>query len=164
MAFIRADSQSVPVTFSVGEDGHAMIPSITLNLRFGFREDALYVEEEVFDDAMGIFSHAIGQFSINIDVGTFWLLKPGKYRLYGLSDSVPIALTKLLTPQQSSTISKEPLVPTKINVESGLQTILTSMMIQTLKDINISILIPFENDSSSLLPTLTLTLSQSLFP
>ena len=88
--------------FPLGEDGHAMVTSTTLSLRFQFREDTLYVEEEVFDDVTGELSHSVGQLSRKNDMGTFWLLNPGKYRVYGVSESVLDGSTKLLTPRESS--------------------------------------------------------------
>jgi hypothetical protein len=101
MAFIRVDSHSVPVTFPLGANGYAIVSSTTLCLRFQFREDALYVEEEIFDNHSGIFLHAIGQLHSTNDAGMFWSLKLEKYRAYGLPDFVMPASTKILI---SSTI------------------------------------------------------------
>lgn len=123
MAFIRADSHSVPVTFPLGANGYAIVSSTTLSLRFQFREDALYVEEEVFDNDSGILLHAIGQLHSTNDAGMFWSLKPGKYRAYGLPDSVMPASTKILTPRQSSTVSIDPFVPIQVKVEPDHHTI-----------------------------------------
>ena len=97
MAFVRANFHLVPVSFPLGEDGLAMVTGTTLSLRFNFREDTLYVEEEVFDDLTGELSYTVGQLSRMNDVGTFWLLNPGKYRVYGVSESVLDASTELLT-------------------------------------------------------------------
>jgi hypothetical protein len=63
MAFVRADFHSIPVSFPLGEDGLALVTCATLSLRFNFREDTLYVEEEVFDDLTGELSHAVAQLS-----------------------------------------------------------------------------------------------------
>jgi len=100
MACICVDSHSVHVTFPIGADGHAMLTSTTLSVRFQFREDSLYVEEEIYDDATGIVSHALGQLPCKNDVGTFWLLKPGKYRAYGITESVGTLSTIVLTPRE----------------------------------------------------------------
>src|ERR1700738_138167 len=123
MAFVRADFHSVPVSFPLGEDGLAMVTGTTLSLRFNFREATLYVEEEVFDDLTGELSHAVGQLSRKNDVGTFWLLNPGKYRVYGVSESVLDASTELLTSRESSTVCIETPVLSKVKVEPGLDTI-----------------------------------------
>ena len=63
MALVRANSHSVPISFPLGEDGRAIVTSTTLSLRFQFREDTLYVGEEVFDDVSGELSHSVGQLS-----------------------------------------------------------------------------------------------------
>ena len=123
MAFVRADFHSVPVSFPLGEDGLAMVTGTTLSLRFNFREATLYVEEEVFDDLTGELSHAVGQLSRKNDVGTFWLLNPGKYRVYGVSESVLDASTELLPSRESSTVCIETPVFSKVKVEPGLDTI-----------------------------------------
>ena len=124
MAYLRADSHSVPITFPLGVDGCAMISSTTLSLRFQYREESLHVEEEIFDDISGELSHAVGQLSTQKEFGTFWLLKPGKYRVYGITESVLGASTELLTPRSSTTVcinSDPPL--RKVKTEPGLQTI-----------------------------------------
>ena len=77
MAFIKAGSMLVPVTFHVGEDGYALVSALTLSLRFQFREDSIHVEEEIFDLDSGNVLHAIGQSSFTNEGGKFWLLKPG---------------------------------------------------------------------------------------
>jgi len=59
MASIRADAQSVPVTFPVGPDGFAMVTSTILSLRFQFCEDAMYVEEEIFEPKSGVVLETI---------------------------------------------------------------------------------------------------------
>ena len=74
-----------------------MVTVTTLSLRFNFHEDTLYVGEEVFDDLTGELSHATGKLSKKNDVGTFWLLSPGKYWVYGVSELVLAACTELLT-------------------------------------------------------------------
>ena len=63
MASVRANFHSVPVSFPLGEDGLAMVTGTTPSLKFNFREDTFYVEEEVFDDLTGEFSHAVGELS-----------------------------------------------------------------------------------------------------
>jgi hypothetical protein len=82
-----------------------------------------FVEEEVFDDHTGVVSHAIRQTRVENDVGAFWLLKPGKYRVFGVFDSMLECSTELLTPRESSTVSVEILVLSKVKIEPGLQTI-----------------------------------------
>ena len=123
MALLRADPPSVPVLFPLGEDGHAIVTSTTLSLRFQYRDVTVFVEEEVFDDRTGQVSQSIRQTRIENDVGAFWLLKPGKYRVYGVSESMFECSTELLTPRESSTISIERSVLSKVKIELGLNTI-----------------------------------------
>ena len=66
----------------------------------------------------------MGQLSSQNEIGTSWLLKPGKYRIYGVMESLLGATTELLTPRSSTTvcIEFEPLLG-KVKTEPGLQTI-----------------------------------------
>jgi hypothetical protein len=85
MALFRAEPRSVPVLFPLGEDGHAIVTSTTVSLRFQYRDITIFVEEEVFDDQPGLVSHAIRHTIVENDVGVFKLLKSGKYCVYGVS-------------------------------------------------------------------------------
>src|SRR5579875_2031106 len=123
MASVRADCHSVPVTFPLGTDGFAMVTSTTLGLRFQLREDSLYVEEEIYDDSPDIVSRALGQLSIQSDIGTFWLLKPGKYRTYGVAKSGVDSSAAVFTTRTSSTVCLETPLPAKVKLEPGLHTI-----------------------------------------
>ena len=105
------------------EGGFAMVTVTTLSLRFNFHEDTLYVGEEVFDDLTGELSHATGKLSKKNDVGTFWLLSPGKYWVYGVSELVLAACTELLTSWKLSTVCIEIPELSKVKVEPGLDTI-----------------------------------------
>jgi hypothetical protein len=123
MALLRAEPHSVPVFFPLGEDGHAIVTCATLSLRFQYREVTIFVEEEVFDDHTGLVSHAIRQTMVENDVGAFWLLKLGKYHVYGVSESMFECSTELLTPRESSTVSIERPLLSKVKIEPGLNTI-----------------------------------------
>ena len=123
MALLRAEHHSVPVLFPLGEDGHAIVTCTTLSLRFQYRDVTIFVEEEVFDDQTGLVSHAVRQTRGENDVGSFWLLKPGKYRVYGVSESMLECSTELLTPKESSTVSIERPVLSRVKIEPGLKTI-----------------------------------------
>jgi hypothetical protein len=71
MALLRAENHFVPVFFPLGEDGHAIVTSTTVSLRFQYREVTIFFEEEVFDDQIGLVSHAIRQTKVENDVGEF---------------------------------------------------------------------------------------------
>ena len=105
MALLRAEHHSLPIL--LGEDGHAIVTSTTLSLRFRYRDVTIFVEDEVFDNQTGLVLHAIRQPRGENDVGSFWLLKPGKYCIYGVSESMIKCSTELLTTRESSIVSIE---------------------------------------------------------
>ena len=92
MALLRAEHHSVPVLFLFGEDGHAIVTSITLSLRFRYRDVTIFVEKEVFDDQTGIVSHAIRETRGENDVDSFRLLKPRVYIVYMESHSLYLSV------------------------------------------------------------------------
>jgi hypothetical protein len=100
-----------------------LVTCATLSLRFQYREVTIFVEEEIFDDQTGLVSHAVRHTRVENDDGTFWLLKPRKYRIYGVFESMFECSTKFLTPRESSTISIERSVLSKVKIELGLNTI-----------------------------------------
>ena len=117
---IHADGYAIPVSFPVGADGFCWVSALCLSLRFQFRKESMHIEEQVFNAVTGNLTHTVTQFSVVKDDDKLWLLKPGTYRAYGLSDSLPPISTELFTPRVSST-STLPL-PTRpmIKVEPGL--------------------------------------------
>ena len=123
MALLRVEHHSIPVLFSFGEDDHAIVTCATLSLRFQYCEVTIFVEEEVFDDQSGLISHAVREIRVENGVSTFWLLKPGKYRVYGVWESMLECSTEFLTPRESSTVSVERHVLSKVKIEPGLNTI-----------------------------------------
>lgn len=69
MALIRSDYHGVPVIHLLGDDGYAMVTALTLSLRFQFRAESLYVEEEICDSDRGLVSQAMGQLSFKNNDG-----------------------------------------------------------------------------------------------
>ena len=123
MALLCAEHHSVPVLFPLGEDGHAIVISTTLSLRFRFRDVTIFVEEEIFDDQTRLVSHAVRQTRQKNDVDLFWLLKPGKYRVYGVSESKLECSTEHLTTKKSSTVSIERPLMFRVKIEPSPKTI-----------------------------------------
>lgn len=123
MVFIRVDGHEVAVCFPIVEDGLVTVTALTLSLRFQFREDSIFVEEEIVDLDSSKVTHAVGYLCISIDEGKVWLLKAGKYRAYGLSHSLLDASTKVLTPQLTSTASIQTPILSRVKVEPGLEMI-----------------------------------------
>ena len=54
MALLRTEHHFVLVLFPLGEDGHVIVISTTLSLRFQYCNVTIFVEEEVFDDQTGL--------------------------------------------------------------------------------------------------------------
>jgi hypothetical protein len=86
-ATIRADGDGVPISFPLGSDGLASISAIRLGLQFQLNIAFLHIDEELFDSVSGDVTHTIGQIPMCIGDGKHWLLRPGRFRLYGLSES-----------------------------------------------------------------------------
>lgn len=98
-----------------------------MSLRFTFPEDTISIEEEVFNDLTSELTHTIGQLSTRDENDCkMWRLAPGRYRVYGLTDSQMAASREILTPRHSSTCTMQSPLPTdvKVKVEPGPQTLL----------------------------------------
>jgi hypothetical protein len=85
--------------------------------------DFLHIDEEVFDSVTGNLSHTVGQLPVCNGDGKQWLLGPGRFRLYGLSESVMAASIGLATPLSSPSCTIQIPLTSKIKVEPGLQSI-----------------------------------------
>jgi hypothetical protein len=46
---IHADSEVVPLSFSLRNDGQVRVNSLRLSLRFGLSEDFMFLDEEVYN-------------------------------------------------------------------------------------------------------------------
>jgi hypothetical protein len=107
------------------EDGLAYVTSQSLSIRFGFREDTIIVDEEIFDVVTSILTHTLGRVSQRDENNNlFWSLPPGSYRVYGLTDSQMAASIQILTPRNSSTCTTQTPLPrdVKVKVEPDLET------------------------------------------
>jgi len=98
MAFIRVEGAGVPTSFPIGDDGFAYVSAFSLSLTFQFLATTVHVDEEVFVSESGQFTHTIRQLSTVTEDGKVWLLRPGRYRAYGLMDCFMGTSTELLTP------------------------------------------------------------------
>ena len=115
----------VPLTFQKDEDGLAIVTAQRLSLRFGFREDTIIVDEDVFDVVTSELTHTLGRVSQRDENNNlFWSLHPGRYRVFGLTDSQMAASTEILTPRNSSTCTIQTPLPrdVKVKIEPGLET------------------------------------------
>ena len=100
---LYVDGEGVLLSFLLGNDRVALITSLRSSLRFWVSEDFMYIDEEVFDVVSGDLRHTIGQFLVCDGDSKQWLLILGRFQVYGMSDSVMVASTKLATPHKSST-------------------------------------------------------------
>jgi hypothetical protein len=116
---IFADTEGVPVSFPIGNDGLALVTSLRLSLRFWLNEEFMYIDEEVFDAHSGELIHTIGQSPVSDRDSKHWLLKPGRFRVSGVSESVMAASTELVTPHRSSTGTVHLTPATRVKVEKG---------------------------------------------
>jgi hypothetical protein len=85
--------------------------------------DSLHVDEEVYDLVTGELSHTIGQRPVYNGDGKHWLLGPGRFRLYGLSESIMAAITILATPLSSPSCTIQTSLNSRLKVEPGLQSV-----------------------------------------
>jgi hypothetical protein len=122
-AIIYADGDGVPVSFPVGNDGLACVTSLRLSLRFWFSENFMFVDEEVYDALSGDLINTIEQPPVCDGDSKHWLLKHGKYKVYGISDSVMAASTELVTPHRSSTGTVRLTPVSRVKIEQGAQVI-----------------------------------------
>jgi hypothetical protein len=122
-AIIYADGDGVLVSFPLGNDGLACVTSLRLSLRFRFSEDFMFVDEEVYDALSGCLINTIEQPPVCDGDSKHWLLKHGKYRVYGVSDSVMAASTELVTPHCSSTGTVQLTPVSQVKIEQGAQVI-----------------------------------------
>jgi hypothetical protein len=83
--------------------------------------DSLHIDEEVYDSMIGELSHTIGQLPMCNGDGKHWLLGPGRFRLYGLRESVMAATTGLATPLSSPSCTIRTPLTSRVKVEPGLQ-------------------------------------------
>jgi hypothetical protein len=125
MAILYADGQRVPLTFRMEDIGLAYVTSQRLSSRFGFSENTINVEEDIFDVVTSELTHTLGRISHRDENNNmFWTLHPGSYRVYGLTESQMAASTEILTPGSSSTCTIQTPMPrdVKVKLEPGLET------------------------------------------
>jgi hypothetical protein len=110
-ATIRADGDGIPISFPLGSDGLASVLAVRLSLWFQLNIASLHIDEEVFDSVSGDVTHTIGQIPVCNGDGKYWLLRHGRFRLYGLSESTMAASTELATPLRLLVAPIIPLYP-----------------------------------------------------
>ncbi len=119
----RVKGTGVPTSFPLGDDGLAVVSAFSQSLTFQFLTATVHVDEEVFDTQSGQLTHTVMQLPTVNEDGKVWLLRPGRYRAYGLTDSLIGASTELLMPKESSTCTMQTTLLVCVKVEPGLETI-----------------------------------------
>jgi hypothetical protein len=120
---IRVDGEGVPITFPVGSDGLALVTALCLSLQFQLKAMSLHIDEDIYDTKSGDLIHTISQSPVCIGNGKYWLLRPGRFRLYGLSESIMATTTSLATPLSSPSCTIQTPFTSKVKVELGLQSV-----------------------------------------
>jgi hypothetical protein len=144
-AVIYYEVGGVPISFPLGIDGLAHVTSLRLSLRFQLNEDFMFIDKEVYVQS-GDLIHTIGQSPGSDGASKQWLLNVGRYRVYGMSDSVMAATTELVTPHRSSTGTVQLTHATRVKVEQAEELI------------NI-----FSDDSDGNSPPVALSMTSPLF-
>jgi hypothetical protein len=116
-AVIHAEGGGVPISIPLGNDGLILVTSLRLSLRFGLTEKFIYVDEEVYDAYSRDLMYTIDQSPECDGDSKQWLLKPGKYRVYGMRESVMAVSTELITPHRSSTDTVQLIPATRVKIE-----------------------------------------------
>jgi hypothetical protein len=100
---IYFDGEGVPISFPLEVDGLSLVTSLRLSLRFWLSKDFIFIDEEVYDAFSRHLINTIEQSPICDGDSKQWMLRPGRFWVYNMSDSVMAASTELVTHHRSST-------------------------------------------------------------
>jgi hypothetical protein len=84
-AVVHADGEGVPISFLLGNDGLVRVTSLRLILGFGLSEDFMFLDEEVYDALSRDLINTIEQPPVCDGDSKEWVLRPGRFRIYGWS-------------------------------------------------------------------------------
>jgi hypothetical protein len=101
----------------------ALVSTVCLGLRFQLNIALLYIDKEVFDSVSGDITHTIGQIPVCNGDGKHWLLRPGRFRLHGLSESTMAASTELVTSLRSPSSTNHIPLSSRVKVEPSVESI-----------------------------------------
>jgi hypothetical protein len=77
----------------------------------------MFIDDEIYDVLSRDLVQTIKQSPVCDGDSKQWLLRPSRYRVYGVSDSVMAASTELVTPHRSSTSIVQLTPATRMKVE-----------------------------------------------
>jgi hypothetical protein len=98
-----------------------LVSAIRLGLRFQLNIASLHIDKEVFDSVSGDVTHTIGQIPVCNGDGKHWLLRLGRFRLYGLSESTMAASTELAPSLRSPSCTNHIPLSSKVKLELGVE-------------------------------------------
>ena len=126
-AVIYSSTSRVPISFPLGSEGVAHVTSLRLSLRFQMSEEIMFIDEEVHDALSGDLIGTISQSPVYDGASIKWLLNAGRYRVYGVSDSVMAASLELVRPHRSSPSPAQvtPAIVVKLEQDDELITFLS---------------------------------------
>jgi hypothetical protein len=101
----------------------ASVSIVRLGLTFQLNIAFLHIDEKVFNSVSGDVTYTIGQIPMCNGNGKHWLLGPGGFRLYGLSESTMVASTELATPLLSPSCTNHTPRSSRVKVEFGVESI-----------------------------------------
>jgi hypothetical protein len=101
----------------------ASVSTIRSGLRFQLNIASLHIDEKVIDLVFDNITHTIGQIPMYNGDGKHWLLRPGRFRLYSLSESTMAASIDLTTPLQSPSCTNHTSLPSRVKVVPGMESI-----------------------------------------
>ena len=124
---IYSSSSGVPISFPLGSEEVAHVTSLRLSLKFQMSEEIMFIDEEVYDALSGDMIGTISQSPVCDGASKKWLLNAGRYRVYGVSDSVMAASTEQVKPHRpsSSPAQLTPATVVKLEQADELITILS---------------------------------------
>jgi hypothetical protein len=120
---IRADGKSVLILFPLGSDVLPNVSAICLGLWFQLNIAFLHIDKEVFDLVSRDVTHTIGQIPVCNGDGNHWLLRPGWFIVYGLSESTMAASIELAMPLRSPSNPSHTPLSSRVKVEPGVESI-----------------------------------------
>jgi hypothetical protein len=101
----------------------ASISVVRLGLRFQLNIASLHIDKELFDSVSGDVTYSIGQIPVCNGHGKHWLLRPGRFRLYGLNESTMVTSTELAPSLRSPSFTNCTLVSSRVKEELGVESI-----------------------------------------
>jgi hypothetical protein len=101
----------------------ALVLAVRLGLWFQLNIASLHIDEEVFYSVFGDVSHTIGQILVCNGDGKHWLLRLGRFKLYGLSESTMAASIELAPFLRSPSFTNRTPESSRVKVEPGVESI-----------------------------------------